>query len=238
LKGDGPVLRAVVTDLDGTLTDARRRISTAAIEAIRSLVDADIPVVIASGNTVCSLDILCKMIGTDGTVICENGGVHRLRFDGQIHVSGRQSICWDAYHRIEAHFAAQGERLTLYSPEHRFADVAFARSVDPAETMKVIADMPVRVVDTGFAIHLQYDGISKGTALSDLAMLMSISPGEVLAIGDSGNDTEMIRRAGVGAAVGNATKEMRNAADYISEKKYGDGFVEIIQKYRPYFFDR
>ncbi|NVO67595.1 phosphoglycolate phosphatase [Methanofollis tationis] len=232
------MLKAIVTDLDGTLTDERRRISTAAIEAIRDLVDAGVPVVIASGNTVCSLDILCKMIGTDGTVICENGGVYRFRFDGQIQITGRQPICWDAYHRIEEHFAAKGERLTLYSPENRFADVAFARSVDPAETAEVIADMPVRVIDTGFAIHLQYEGVSKGTALSDLAALMGISTDEMLAVGDSGNDTEMIRRAGIGAAVGNATEEMRDAADYVSKNKYGNGFVEIIQKYRPYFFER
>lgn len=230
------MLKAVVTDLDGTLTDERRRISTAAIEVIRDLVDAGVPIVIASGNTVCSLDILCKMIGTDGTIICENGGVYRLKFDGQIKISGRQSICWDAYHRIEKYFAAQGECLTLYSPESRFADVAFARSVDPVEVAEVIVDLPVRVIDTGFAIHLQYEGVSKGTALSDLAALMGVSTDEMLAVGDSGNDTEMILRAGVGAAVGNATEDLRNVADYISEKKYGDGFVEIIQKYWQLFF--
>jgi phosphoglycolate phosphatase (TIGR01487 family) len=232
------VIKAVITDLDGTLTDGRRRISTAAIETIRDLVDTGVSVVIASGNTVCSLDILCKMIGTDGTVICENGGVYRFTFDGEIHVPGRQSICWDAYHRIEEHFSTQGERLTLYSPENRFADVAFARNVDPAETAEVIADMPVRVIDTGFAIHLQYEGVSKGTALSNLAALMGVSTDEMLAVGDSGNDTEMIRRAGIGAAVGNATEEMRDAADYVSEKKYGDGFVEIIKRYKTYFFER
>lgn len=232
------MLKAVVTDLDGTLTDPGRRISTAAIEAIRDLVDNGIPVVIASGNTVCSLDILCKMIGTDGTVICENGGVYRLKFDGERHVAGHRSACWDAYHRIEEHFSAKGKTLTLYSPEYRFADVAFARNVDPAEAAAVIADMPVRVIDTGFAIHLQHQGVSKGTGLSALAALMKLPPGEMLAIGDSDNDLEMIERAGVGATVGNATKEMRDAADYVAARKYGDGFVEIIEKYRPYLFDR
>nr|HRD24870.1 HAD hydrolase family protein [Methanoculleus sp.] len=38
------MLRAVATDVDGTLTDRRRRINTAAVEAIRTLVDAGITV--------------------------------------------------------------------------------------------------------------------------------------------------------------------------------------------------
>ncbi|QYZ78525.1 phosphoglycolate phosphatase [Methanofollis formosanus] len=232
------MLKAVVTDLDGTLTDRRRRISTAAIEAIRNLVDAGVPVVLASGNTTCSLDILCKMIGTDGSIIGENGGVYRYRFDGKLQVAGRQEACWDAYHRIEEHFAEEGKALTLYSPENRFADVAFARTVSPAETAEVIADMPVRAVDTGFAIHLQYDGVTKGSALAELAALMDLVPDDFLAIGDSENDTEMIRRAGVGAAVGNAVPGPMAAAEYVAEKKYGEGFVEIVRKYRPYFLER
>lgn len=229
------MLKAVVTDLDGTLTDGRRRISTAAIETIRDLVDTGIPVVIASGNTTCSLDILCKMIGTDGTIIGENGGVYRFRFDGQLHVAGRQSVCWDAYHRLEEHFIAQGKTLVLYSPDNRFADVAFARNVDPAEVAGVIADMPVNVIDTGFAIHLQYHGITKGTALSDLASLMGLSPADYLAVGDSENDREMIGHAGLGAAVGNATAGTKETSNYVSEKSYGDGFVEIIRTHRKLF---
>jgi phosphoglycolate phosphatase (TIGR01487 family) len=232
------VLKAVVTDLDGTLTDQKRRISTAAIEAIRDLVDAGVPVVLASGNTTCSLDILCKMIGTDGSIIGENGGVYRHTFNGTLHVAGRQEVCWDAYHRIEEHFAEEGKALTLYSPENRFADIAFARTVSPVETAAVIANMPVRAIDTGFAIHLQYEGVSKGTGLSEISDLMGLAPEDFLAVGDSENDTEMLRRAGIGAAVGNAAPAPMAAAEYVAEKKYGEGFVEIVRKYRSYFLER
>ena len=38
--------KAFITDIDGTLTDNRRRLSTAAVEEIRRLIDADIPVVL------------------------------------------------------------------------------------------------------------------------------------------------------------------------------------------------
>lgn len=234
------MLKAVVTDVDGTITDSRRRISTAAIECIRTLVDGGIEVIIASGNTVCFMDGLCKMIGTDGTIIGENGGVYRRTFDGTLRIAGDQAVCREAFATLAAHFSAQSVTLELYSPDYRFADVAFARNVDPDEVREVIREHrhPVRVLDTGFAIHLQALGVNKGTALSELVGLIGLAPSEVLAVGDSENDIEMIRTAGIGVAVANSTETTRAAADYVSEKKYGDGFVEAVNMYYADFCRR
>ena len=90
--------KAFITDIDGTLTDDRRRLSMHAVEEIRRLVDAGIPVVLASGNTVCFIDALSKMIGTSGDIIAENGGVYRHGYTGMRHAEGDRSICLAAYH--------------------------------------------------------------------------------------------------------------------------------------------
>ena len=52
----------------------------------------------------------------------------------------------------------------------------------------VLAGQPVQVIDTGFAIHLQSEGVSKGTALVALARDMDLSPRDFFAIGDGEND--------------------------------------------------
>ena len=85
------MLKALLTDIDGTITDPTRRIHTGAIETIRSLVDQGVEVVLASGNTSCFMDALCKMIGTQGTFIAENGGVFRIGFTGTLRINGDQS---------------------------------------------------------------------------------------------------------------------------------------------------
>ncbi|MFA6224805.1 MAG: HAD hydrolase family protein [Methanoregula sp.] len=87
------MLKAVLTDIDGTITDSSRRINTGAINTIRSLVDDGIEVVLASGNTSCFMDALCKMIGTHGTLIAENGGVFRVGFTGTPRIRGDQEVC-------------------------------------------------------------------------------------------------------------------------------------------------
>ena len=229
------MLKALLTDVDGTITDSSRRLNTGAIEAIRSLVDDGIEVVLASGNTSCFMDALCKMVGTKGTFIAENGGVFRVGYTGTLHINGDQTLCRKALEEVQMYYRAQGKELVLFSPTYRFADLAFARTVPVDEVKKILQDHPVKVIDTGYAIHLQSPGIDKGTALEALAQEMGLLPSDFLAIGDSLNDIQMLRTAGIGVTVANAHPDTKAVAEFIAEKEYGNGFVEVIEKYFTYF---
>ena len=229
------MLKAVLTDIDGTITDSSRRINTGAIDTIRSLVDNGIEVILASGNTSCFMDALCKMIGTHGTFIAENGGVFRIGFTGTPHIRGDQVVCRAALELLQTHYHTRGIELELYSPTYRYADLAFARTVPADEVKMLLKDYPVQVLDTGYAIHLQVPGVNKGTALHALALEMHLLPSDFLAIGDSLNDIQMLNAAGIGATVANGHKDVKAAAQYVAEKEYGDGFCEIVKKYESYF---
>jgi hypothetical protein len=233
-----PVLRAVVCDVDGTITDRQRRISLPAIACIRDLLERGVEVVLASGNTTCFMDALARVMGTSGTIIAENGGVYRIGFTGPLRIDGDRSMATAAYRVLEDHFRGKGITLEPYGEKYRFSDVAFARTVPPDEVREVMRDQGVKVLDTGFAIHLQEKGISKGLALRRLAADMGIPVGEFLAVGDSENDLEMIEAAGIGVAVANARGEVKAASDYVTEKGDGEGFVEAVTRYLPYFLER
>ena len=232
------MLKALLTDIDGTITDSSRRINTGAIDAIRSLVDEGVEVVLASGNTSCFMDALCKMIGTDGTFIAENGGVFRVGFTGPLRIKGDQTPCREALEIVQAYYREQGKELELFSPAYRFSDLAFARTVPPDEVKKILITSTVKVIDTGYAIHLQSPGIDKGTALEALAQEMDLSPSDFLAIGDSLNDIQMLMTAGIGVTVANAHPDTKAVAAFVAEKEYGNGFVEIITQYSSYFLAR
>ena len=229
------MLKALLTDIDGTITDPTRRVHTGAVELIRSLVGDGVEVVLASGNTSCFMDSLCRVIGTRGSFIAENGGVFRVGFDGELHLKGNQEPCRKALGVLEAHYEKQGIRLTPLSLSYRFTDLAIARTVPAGEIRALLTGYPVEVIDTGYAIHLQEPGITKGTALGPLAAGMGLTPSDFIAIGDSVNDIQMLNAAGIGLAVANAHADTKAAAQYVAEKKYGDGFVEAVKKYYPYF---
>jgi len=229
------VLKALLTDIDGTITDPSRRLNTGAIEVIRSLVDKGVDVVLASGNTSCFMDALCRTIGTNGTFIAVNGGVFRVGFPGTLHIKGDQSICKKALEAVQAYYREQGKEIVLLSPTYRFTDYAFARTVPAGDVEKILKDHTVKVIDTGYAIHLQASGIDKGTALEALAREMGLLPSDFLAIGDSVNDIQMLRKAGIGVTVANAHPDTKAVAEFIAEKEYGEGFVEAITRYFSYF---
>jgi phosphoglycolate phosphatase (TIGR01487 family) len=227
------VLSAVLTDVDGTITDHRRRINTRAIETIRVLVNRGIEVVLASGNTACFMDAVCRMVGTSGNFIAENGGVYRIGFGNEPVVIGDRSPSLVALEILEEYYRKKGITLERYSFNYRFADVAFAKTVPTEEVHAVLKEYPVKVLDTGFALHIQEEGMNKGVGFLALAKDLGIPASEFLAVGDAMNDAEMLSHAGVGVAVANAQKGLKETATMVTERKNGDGFVEAVERFFP-----
>lgn len=80
-------------------------------------------------------------------------------------------------------------------------------------------------------LELNAPGVSKGTGLMALAGVLGLRPDQVMACGDSGNDLTMIRLAGLGVAMGNATEEVRAAAGYITDDNNHDGVAAAIERF-------
>ncbi|RMF27251.1 MAG: HAD family phosphatase [Chloroflexi bacterium] len=74
-------------------------------------------------------------------------------------------------------------------------------------------------------------GVSKGAALAHLAALLKVPQEAVMAIGDQGNDVTMLRWAGVGVAMGNASPEARAAADWIAPPLEADGVAVAVERF-------
>jgi Cof subfamily protein (haloacid dehalogenase superfamily) len=73
--------------------------------------------------------------------------------------------------------------------------------------------------------------VNKGTALKALADQWGIRREEVMAIGDSLNDCEMITYAGIGVAMENAHPEIKKIANYITANNNDSGVAKAIEKF-------
>ncbi|MDA8229298.1 MAG: Cof-type HAD-IIB family hydrolase [Desulfitobacterium hafniense] len=73
--------------------------------------------------------------------------------------------------------------------------------------------------------------VNKGVALKALAERYNIPSEEVMAIGDSLNDIEMVKFAGLGVAMGNARPELKQVADVITSSNQEDGVAEAIERF-------
>ncbi len=72
---------------------------------------------------------------------------------------------------------------------------------------------------------------SKGKTLLELAEYLSIKPYEVMAIGDSGNDINMLESAGLAVAMENASDRVKEVSDYVTKSCEDSGVAYAIEKF-------
>lgn len=210
--------KAIVVDIDGTLTNKKREINCEAVKALRKL---KIPVILATGNISCFARTTAKLIGVPEIVICENGGV--ICYEDEEIVLGDKGKCLKAVKILEKYF-----KIELLDEEYRKSEVCLRRTF-PIDEARKILPKDVRIVDTGFAYHIIDGNVNKGKALKIIADKLGIDVKDFVAIGDSENDIEMLEVAGFGIAVANANIELKKVADMVTSKPNGDGVVEALE---------
>jgi Cof subfamily protein (haloacid dehalogenase superfamily) len=82
-----------------------------------------------------------------------------------------------------------------------------------------------------YYLDITSPGANKGDAFSKLAELLAIPPAEIAVIGDGHNDVPMFSRAGLSIAMGNASPEVQQAADVVTENNRADGFAAGVHRF-------
>ena len=78
------------------------------------------------------------------------------------------------------------------------------------------------------AVHGSAD---KGMALEHLGMHLGIPAEAIMAFGDNDNDKGMLKRAGIGVAMGNAPERIKGAADFVTGDNENEGVARFLEKY-------
>ena len=83
---------------------------------------------------------------------------------------------------------------------------------------------------SGFGfIDLIIPGLHKANGISRLLKRWDLSPQNVVAIGDSGNDAEMLKMARYSFAMGNAAENIKQIARYATDDNNHEGALNVIQ---------
>nr|WP_249292377.1 Cof-type HAD-IIB family hydrolase [Metabacillus flavus] len=78
---------------------------------------------------------------------------------------------------------------------------------------------------------LMAKGVTKATGLELLCSHLKIPMSEVVAIGDSSDDRDMIANAGLGVAMGQAPFEVKQAADWVTRSNEDSGVAYMIKEH-------
>lgn len=94
------------------------------------------------------------------------------------------------------------------------------------------AQLPVTMANTEkTALELSPYGVSKATGLFALCEALGIDPAHTMAVGDSGNDVEVLRAAGLGVAMGNADMETLAASQVQVADCDNGGIAEAFDRF-------
>lgn len=232
-KGEPPFdrpIRAVVSDIDGTLTTPDRRLSVAGATAVLRLEAVGIPVLLASGNVMPAVRTFALMVGASGPLVAENGGMVAYRDAGwreTIDLLADRKVADEAYEVLRE---AMPEVRPLLTQRWRESEIALEMGPDPEAIKEVLKGHPVRVETSGYSIHIIDEKVTKGTGVLHALELIDVPPEEVMAFGDSENDITMFEAVGLGVAVSPKDGRLTSKADYVTKWTDGDGVFEAVSK--------
>lgn len=186
----------------------------------------------------------------DGTTIFREGidhsVIHRIIENQRLHpmpivfATNEEVFCVDWFEQGDN---AQNVWNLLNNP------MPPVRPIEDALTMDIVQVIPFFTADeaprflsevllgcSAFRWHPLFadcirEGNDKGTAIDHICRHYGLDVSETMAFGDGGNDLEMLVRAGIGVAMGNANDDVKAHADYVTAHIDDNGVAKALEKF-------
>lgn len=97
---------------------------------------------------------------------------------------------------------------------------------------ELLKELPLSVIyaeESG--LEIMPPGMSKASGFLDLCRYLEIPLEETIAVGDSDNDIELLKAAGLGVAMGNARPCVKEISDRETADNDHDGCAKVIEQY-------
>lgn len=257
----GFVPKLVALDIDGTLVDGDGVMRDDVRDAVARIVAADVPVVLSTGRGWVSTDIIFDELQLPpGWAVTANGAMvvkyPPLQVMSEERFDPADSIAKVAQAAPEAIIAVQDGlkwRVTRPFPEGELHGEVVVESLeelasrpvsrivirDPDSSEEVFNEMARALglhevayfIGWSAWLDIAPKGIDKAYGMQQVVDAMGLTAADVLAIGDGGNDIEMLEWAGRGVAMGDAGQDVRAAADHVTGLFHEGGTAKELARW-------
>lgn len=276
-------VKAILLDIDGTLTNHEKKITPATRQALMTAQQYGIRLVIASGRPsrgIFQYGDQLDMREHHGLFVCYNGARvvdcatgkvyvditmpknlshavldHLKKFDVKTIIThGSHMVVEDVYNCmvkdgdrtfnvIEYESRMNGYRLMEVDNLEDFVDFPVNKILTAGDSdylqahYKEMAAPFEGKLSMMFTANFYYEymslGVNKGKAIAETMAELNIQPDECIAFGDAENDISMLKYAGTGVAMGNATDEVKAIADEVTDDNEHDGIAKSLARHIP-----
>lgn len=249
------MIRMLVLDLDGTLLEPSGLIHPYTSKLLNEVAERGVMVTIATGRpfsrTLVPLRVNELYPGSPFPqfLICEERDIYELR-DGEFapwpeneEARAREIELLPLSHYLLTRLASEIPTLeyavnNTYSQRTRgFLELYFVERSEAEEAFRFLVhltkDTPLKAVRNGRNVCLRANFSGKAEALQRLVEKEGIEFSNILAVGDSNNDLDMLTCGVRGATTANADQEVKQAINqlpgYISQANHSLGVGQIIE---------
>ena len=216
------MIKRIVLDIDGTITDMELKISPDTIKMLRTAEENGIRIDLCSGNVLPVMIGIRNIIGLKGNLAAENGGI--ILSNNEIRKDFSKNIPIKVLKAMKTKFQIT-EPLTN---RWRETSTAFYYSGNPDLIKDYAMEFNVTIQNSKFAYHILNKNQNKGRAVDVFVNLSKIRKDEVLVCGDSENDISMYMEGVHKAALSNSIDILKEKSEFVSSKNYGEGLGEIL----------
>ena len=255
---DGFRPQLIALDLDDTLVSHDGSVIEAAVDAIARCQDAGIMVVAATGRSISTTHPVCHAAGMLDWAVCSNGAmltrvtpeeiVETVTFDPAELLEQIAPLLPNAIYAVEdvhgvfhtnqdLRTSALGMSVRVVPFEHLLADPVVRLVVRSEEHRNIglghiAADLGLHSVVFGTGDMAWLDigpkGVNKATMLQRLCDRLGFTAANTLVMGDSMNDIEMLKWAGVGVVMGHAIEAIKQHGNVITTDVPGQGVADAL----------
>ncbi|MGX7196216.1 HAD family hydrolase [Enterococcus olivae] len=244
-------------DIDGTLLDSNKRPLPSTVAALTKLKNAGHYVTIATGRSRYLASEVIRELAFDNYILCNGSAAfvdHQQVYKRLLHKEQLHEFLKEAHAmQIDTSFVGldHSKRSTSYNPAfmdeamQSFGsttpelDMEFLEKNDVYQTLAFYDATYEHYFDDKYSeldfvrwhpkcVDVIPTGGSKAATILHVAEGLGLSQQDVIAFGDGMNDREMLKEAGTGVAMGNASDEVRQYADRITDDNDSDGIWNAL----------
>ncbi|MBT8227423.1 MAG: HAD family phosphatase [Dactylosporangium sp.] len=221
----------ICCDNEGCIVDAKgTQFDLPALAELRAaIIESGWRFSICTGRSVPYVEAMIQVLGLVNSTtpcVCEGGGViyHPATDRYEVLVDGADAGLIRELLPVGSYREELG-KLTAYSvypePGHTVAELY--------DLVATGASAVASITKSIAAVDVTPKGVDKAFGLGQVLTRMDLGTSQVLAIGDSWNDLEMLRESGIAACPANAVPEVKAIADYVSPFEATRGVTDILE---------
>jgi len=251
-----PDIKAIFFDIDGTLLPINgTRLPESTSESLKTLRSKGIKTIIATGRYKSELEGLPVMEAKFDGYLTLNGD---LCLDESMHAYAGTPIDKEEMEVLAGIFKAKKIPFVMIGAEHRYINYVDSRVIEVQDsTNGTIPEIDFYHGESiyqicAFVTHHQKElltsilddcsvtswnemgidiipkGGGKQAGVKKYLDMYGLKPENIIAFGDGENDIEMLKFAGIGVAMGNASDEVKAVADYVTDRVDNDGIKKAL----------